>query len=143
MNMIDEKLYKKIIKSVPILCVDLIIYFDNKYLLVKRSQNPLKNEWWVPGGRVLIGEKIEDAARRKLNEELSIITLRSIEVYAFYQDFFDDSSFGSHLYHSFSMVFRLELMNLPKVITDKSISGWVLNNNLPKRFESKLELINV
>tara|TARA_B100000315_G_C14020063_1_gene338402 strand:+ start:55 stop:486 length:432 start_codon:yes stop_codon:yes gene_type:complete len=143
MKIIEEPLYKKIIKSVPILCVDLIISYNEKYLLIKRKQNPLKNKWWVPGGRVLIGERVEDAVGRKLYEELSISKSDSFKLIGFYEDFFDVSSFGSHFYHTFSMVFKLELIDLPDVITDKSISGWMLNNNLPKRFESKLELINV
>ena len=60
---IKEDLYKDIIKSVPILCVDILINLDDKYLLIKRNDNPLKGEWWVPGGRVLLGEDCISAAK--------------------------------------------------------------------------------
>ena len=68
MSFIQENLYKKIIKNVPILCVDLIIKYHDQYLLVQRKESPLKGEWWVPGGRVQIGETLEAAAKRKLTE---------------------------------------------------------------------------
>jgi len=70
MSFIKEHLYKEIIKNVPILCIDLIIMYQDQYLLVKRKESPLKGEWWVPGGRVQIGETVEATAKRKLIEEL-------------------------------------------------------------------------
>lgn len=38
-------------------------------LLVKRANEPAKNQWAFPGGRVERGEKLEFAARRELKEE--------------------------------------------------------------------------
>jgi 8-oxo-dGTP diphosphatase len=38
-------------------------------LLVKRANEPAKNQWAFPGGRVERGEKLEAAARRELLEE--------------------------------------------------------------------------
>ena len=49
MNFI-EQLYVKNYQIVPPLCVDLIIIYKNKFLLIKRKQEPLKDEWWVPKG---------------------------------------------------------------------------------------------
>jgi len=143
MKIISEPLYKEIIKLVPILCIDLIIIYNNQYLLVKRKQNPLKNEWWVPGGRVHIGEKIQDAVGRKLYEELSISKSYNFKLCGFYEDFFDVSSFGSHLYHTLSIVYNVELLDLSDIITDQTSDQWLLKPDLPKRFSEKLERINV
>ena len=38
-------------------------------LLVKRANEPAKDQWAFPGGRVERGEKLEAAARRELKEE--------------------------------------------------------------------------
>ncbi len=38
-------------------------------LLVKRANEPAKDQWAFPGGRVERGEKLEIAARRELREE--------------------------------------------------------------------------
>ena len=65
--------YKEIAKRIPILCVELIIYNkDGKVLLVKRKLPPLQNSWWLPGGGVLFGEKLEKAAVRVAAEELGL-----------------------------------------------------------------------
>lgn len=54
----------------PIPCVDLVVE-DEKgmILLIKRNNEPVKGEWWFPGGRVHLLETREQAAVRKLKEE--------------------------------------------------------------------------
>ena len=138
MNFINKSLYKKIIKSVQILCVDLVIIYQNKYLLIKRNENPLKNEWWVPGGRVLLGEKIDQAAIRKLKEEIGITVNNEMKYYAIYQDCFDMSSMGMHQYHTLSIVFKIEIDNIKNIELNSTCTNWALKNNLPERFKSKL-----
>ena len=41
-------------------------------LLVKRSNEPSKGRWSLPGGRIELGETIYEAARREVLEECSI-----------------------------------------------------------------------
>lgn len=56
----------------PVLTVDIVIVYRGKFLLLKRAIAPAKGQWWTPGGRVLKGEKLEDAARRKAKEETGL-----------------------------------------------------------------------
>jgi 8-oxo-dGTP diphosphatase len=42
-------------------------------LLVKRGHEPLKGEWSLPGGRVELGETLEEAVAREVLEETSLI----------------------------------------------------------------------
>jgi colanic acid biosynthesis protein WcaH len=142
MSFIENTLYEKIIKNVPILCIDLIINYEKNFLLVKRKENPMSGEWWVPGGRVKIGEDIKEAAVRKLNQELSIYNHGDLKKYALYQDFFKSSSIGTHLYHTLSIVFKVKIDNLSAIDIDKTSSEWALKNNLPKRLKNKMEIIN-
>ncbi|MDG2287915.1 MAG: NUDIX domain-containing protein [Candidatus Marinimicrobia bacterium] len=142
MTLINKSLYKKIIKSIPILCIDLIVIHNDKYLLIKRNENPLKDEWWVPGGRVLLGEKIEDTAKRKLEEEIGTKVNNEMIMHGIYEDFFDKSSMGEHLYHTLSIVFKIELDSIDNIKLDSTSNNWALKNNLPCRFEKKMRLIN-
>lgn len=64
--------YEQIIIRVPIVCVDVVIYYDNQYLMIKRADEPAKGEWWLPGGRLFKGETIEQCAIRKAREETGL-----------------------------------------------------------------------
>ena len=64
MKLIEEEEYLKIIKSMPIFCLDFLISFEKKYLLIKRNEEPLKNLYWIIGGRLMFKETIKDAAIR-------------------------------------------------------------------------------
>ncbi len=65
---IPEEEYKKILENMPICCVNLVIAHNNKVLLIRRKNEPEKNKWWIPGGRIYKNEKLKDAAIRKAKE---------------------------------------------------------------------------
>src|SRR6516165_12721127 len=69
---IPQELYNQILGNVPIACVDLSIVANGCVLLVKRKDPPARGQWWVPGGRVLKGEKMKETARRKAREEVGL-----------------------------------------------------------------------
>lgn len=56
----------------PILATAGVIFNRNSVLLAKRRQEPGKGQWSLPGGVVELGEKVEDALKRELWEELRI-----------------------------------------------------------------------
>ncbi len=50
-----------------------IIEKNGKYLIAQRAKNdPFKDKWEFPGGKVEPGETLEEALQRELFEELSI-----------------------------------------------------------------------
>ncbi len=69
---IADKLYHQILENVPIACVDIAIVAEGAVLLVKRKDPPAKDQWWVPGGRVLKGEMMRETALRKALEEVGM-----------------------------------------------------------------------
>jgi 8-oxo-dGTP diphosphatase len=63
--------------------VGAIVFRNNRVLLVRRAQAPSQNLWAIPGGRVEIGETLQEAAEREIFEETGI-TIRAREpVYTF------------------------------------------------------------
>ncbi len=140
---IKEEIYSEIVKSIPIVCVDAIIKKDNQFLVIQRKENPLKGEWWVPGGRVHLGEELVVALMRKVSEELSINIKSSYKLVGIYEDFFNSSSFGEHLYHTISFVyeFNIDEMEDLDIFLDSTSSKWCFQNNLPERLLKKMRFI--
>jgi colanic acid biosynthesis protein WcaH len=73
---IEEKLYSRIKQLMPLPCVDLLATQKGSLLLLKRTNHPAKGTWFAPGGRVLLGERLEEAARRILHEETGLTPTR-------------------------------------------------------------------
>ena len=59
---------------IPIVSVGVLLYDKetNKILLIKRASEPGKGKYSIPGGVVELGEKLIDAAKREVMEEVSI-----------------------------------------------------------------------
>ena len=69
---IDDTLYQTIKKVMPIFCVDLVAHRGNAVLLCKRLNEPIKGEWYFPGGRLHKNENISSAIARIAWNELGI-----------------------------------------------------------------------
>lgn len=52
--------------------IDVVVYRDNKVLLVKRGRKPFKGRWVFPGGFVEYGETVEEASVREVKEETGV-----------------------------------------------------------------------
>ena len=71
-NTVSERDYEIILENSIISAVDAVIYDEKRIFLAKRTQEPCKGEWWIPGGRQLKGESPEDAVIRKIKREIGI-----------------------------------------------------------------------
>lgn len=132
--------YKKIIQKIPILCVDIIIRYKDKVLLIKRTDEPCKGVYWPIGGRVHKGESVDAAARRKILEEIGIEYNGALIPIGFYEDNYTESAFEAKTeYSSFSLVFVGDLNKevKTKVKLDKTSDDFGYFDTLPKRFVVK------
>jgi len=60
-----------VVKNAPLVSLDLVVHSGNNELLVgMRVNEPAAGSWFVPGGRILKDESIEDAFLRITKAEL-------------------------------------------------------------------------
>ncbi|GAB6145721.1 NUDIX domain-containing protein [Desulfocicer niacini] len=67
----------------PVLAVGAVVFKDDHVLLVKRKNPPSQGVWAIPGGRVRLGETIQEAAQREVMEETGVIITPRETVLAF------------------------------------------------------------
>lgn len=126
--------YRGVLQRVPVLCVDgIIMAGQGKYLLVKRKNEPLRGRWWVPGGRVLKGEKLAQAFRRKMRDELGL-RLREVTPVGYFEMRYRSRTWGG-IVHAVSVVFSAKPVDLSVTLDDQS-SDWGLFSHLPKLFRA-------
>ena len=136
MKVIPTDFYRKIVDVIPILCVDVVIRDKDRFLLVKRANEPVRGRWWVPGGRVLKGETITTAAKRKMKEELGI-NVKLLEPLGYYEKHFKKNEFGLESgIHTVSIVVLAKLLS-SKVKLDNQSSAWRFSKSLPRDFKVK------
>jgi ADP-ribose pyrophosphatase YjhB (NUDIX family) len=68
----SKKQYNSFRKYFPFSCADLILFEDDSILLTKRTQNPFKGMWHLPGTMIRKDEKIEEAIKRAGETELGL-----------------------------------------------------------------------
>ncbi|UCH57773.1 MAG: NUDIX hydrolase [Candidatus Bathyarchaeota archaeon] len=57
----------------PVASVGAVIFCGEDVLLVRRRNEPSKDLWGLPGGVVKLGERVEDAIVREVEEETNIL----------------------------------------------------------------------
>ena len=70
MSFIPEEEYQKILKTMPVFCGDFLIFAEKKYLLIKRKEEPVKDVYWVIGGRLRFKETMAELAERVMKQEI-------------------------------------------------------------------------
>jgi colanic acid biosynthesis protein WcaH len=88
----DER-WLQIVADAPLVAIDLILQrADGRVLLGKRANRPAQGFWFVPGGRVLKGERLADALVRIARRELgAAVPVESWQFVAPFEHFYDDN----------------------------------------------------
>jgi colanic acid biosynthesis protein WcaH len=95
--------FATVIRSTPLVSIDLILTRPDQTILVGRRQNePAKGCWFVPGGRIRKDERLDAAFHRLLKTETGLDGDRAAaRLLGFYEHLYDtnalgDASFGTH-----------------------------------------------
>lgn len=92
----SKKDYDNFRKYFAFSCVDLVIFDGKSVLLTKRTRNPYKGYWHLPGSMIHKTETMQEAAKRSAKEELNLkIKIKKlIGVYESFNGFRHDVSHG-------------------------------------------------
>ena len=129
MNYLPYEEYRKIIKTMPIFCIDFLITCKNRFLLIKREEEPLKNEYWVIGGRLMFRETIKDAAKRIQQREIGRYYLNFKEIG--FSNYFFPNKLGAKATHTPAILFKISVQEEFIPIVDKKHSNFIWSNKMP------------
>lgn len=93
---LPAEVFASVVANAPLISIDLIIEnAQGQILLGLRTNPPAKDYWFVPGGRIRKGEKLDDAFARLTREELGIAASRSeARLLGVYEHFYDTDFTG-------------------------------------------------
>jgi len=102
--------------------VDVVIYTENKVLLIKRKNQPFAGSWALPGGFIDPGETPEAAAKRELKEETGVAS-PALQ----YVGRFDTPNRDPRMEHVWSDAFKAEVPNeiATHAADDASDAQWI------------------
>lgn len=67
----------------PEVAVGAVVFKDGKVLLVKRKFAPSRGFWAIPGGKIKLGETMQQAAEREIFEETGIHIIAEKPIHSF------------------------------------------------------------
>ncbi|MGO4891645.1 GDP-mannose mannosyl hydrolase [Flavobacterium sp. W21_SRS_FM6] len=116
--MLSEELFKTVVASTPLISIDLLVRDTQANILLgRRANRPARDFWFVPGGRVLKDETIEQAFTRLLKAELGMDKTSGCfkGIYQhFYEDNFFEENFTTHyIVMAFEVIFTADMSVLP------------------------------
>lgn len=89
--------------------IEVLIFSDNKLLILKRKEDPLNGGWWLCGTKLIGGESFEEGAQRALRKELGLeVELSRFELLPISQLINWEPSitapYGEHNQHNFACI---------------------------------------
>jgi colanic acid biosynthesis protein WcaH len=90
---LDKSALLKIVEISPLISIDLIIRnIHNEVLLGLRNNEPAKNYWFVPGGRICKGERLAQAFERISQEEIGeTLTIQDARFLGVFEHFYQEN----------------------------------------------------
>lgn len=119
--MLNPETFKIIVNHTPLVSIDICILYEDKMLMCKRKNNPLKDEWFTPGGRIYKNETIDAALQRICNIELGLsgFNLKDFILLGAWDHMFGNSIFGKSIStHYINLPHLLKLSYKPDIKLD-------------------------
>ncbi len=134
--MLNIETFSKVIENTPLIPIDLIVKnSDNKILLGKRVNEPAKDYWFAPGGRIFKDENLDDAFSRICQSELGVSLRRNETVfYGLYEHFYKNNVFNDKFgTHYIVLAHQIHLENISIVNNQHTAYRWFGVNELLAR----------
>jgi len=113
----------------PRIGVGAVLIHQDKVLLIKRGKEPLRGRWVVPGGTVELGETLEQALVREVQEETGL-TVRPLEVVLVFDRI--EREGDAVRYHYVIIDYRCEYVSgTPRAASDALDVAFVARDDLP------------
>lgn len=115
--------------TLPRAGVGAVVFHGHRVLLVKRRKPPCQDEWAIPGGKIKLGESLQQAAEREVLEETGITIKAGEAVFAF--DLIDKDSEDTIRFHYVIVDLMAEYINgAITAASDASAAGWFSKTEL-------------
>ena len=95
-RLVPRAAFRTLVRWAPIVSIDLILLnAAGEVLLGYRTNRPARHRWFVPGGRVFKGERLDDALARIARRETGVAVDPCKALFCgVYQHFYRNSVFG-------------------------------------------------
>ena len=114
----------------PAVGVGAVLVHQGRVLLIRRGKEPLRGRWVVPGGTVEVGETLEQALVREVQEETGLV-VRPIEVVAVFDRIERDGD--AVRYHYVIVDYRCRYVSgTPQAASDAQDVAFVAREDLPR-----------
>lgn len=115
--------------TTPQVGVGAVVFHDGAVLLVQRRNPPCADEWAIPGGKVRLGESLQQAAEREILEETGIQIKAGEPVFAF--DLIENDASGEVIWHYAIIDLQAEYLGGEiRAGDDASAAAWFRPENL-------------
>jgi len=97
--MLDTQIFKTVVENAPLVSIDICLVCDHQILLGKRNNEPLKGQWFTPGGRLLKNESWQDCLRRVARSEMGILVddLGEFKLMGIWDHFYPNSAVDKNI----------------------------------------------
>ncbi len=79
----EPTLSKSVYPDQPLASVGAVVFKENRVLLVQRGRPPAQGQWAIPGGRIALGETLQQAAEREIMEETGVVITAREPIFTF------------------------------------------------------------
>jgi len=126
---LSQQDFSQVIAQMPLFAIDLVVLNEHKQMLVgKRLNKPAKDYWFVPGGRIVKGESLEEGFKRlTLNELGKSIELKQAKLLGLFEHFYENSVFSDEIsthYINAAHVLMIKQDDLKSLPTDEQHAGY-------------------
>lgn len=108
----------------PVVAALAVLIADDAVLLVRRANPPDATLWGFPGGKVELGETVEQAAIRELQEETGV-QAQALEPFTAIDAFERDSAGALQRHHVLIAVGCCHVSGTPQAASDALEACWI------------------